>query len=184
MHSDLLETYIDLIKQASSDFPLLDLACGSGRNGLYLAEQEVPVVFADIKEDTLTQVQQSLELLNNRTVLNKSASCTWQVDFEKENTQPLKDKSYGGIIVYRYLHRPLMAAIKQAIMAGGFIIYETFTEQQAEFGRPKNPNFLLKSKELNACFEGWHIHHSFEGVVTSPLTGNKQAIAQIVAQKP
>lgn len=182
MYSVLLEQHLDVIRQANNDYPVLDLACGTGRNGLFLVEQGIPVVFSDVNSDVLKEIQQKLALLpNNENVNNKS--CTWQIDFEQKNSLPLNNKQYRGIIVYRYLHRPLMTAIKQAIMPGGFIIYETFIEQQAEFGRPKNPAFLLKSKELNTYFNNWHIHHSFEGIITSPLSGNKQAIAQIVAQK-
>ena len=79
----------------------------------------------------------------------------------------------------------LFEQLKASIKPGGIIIYETFTEQQAQFGRPKNPDFLLKPKELVELFSDWNILHSFEGI--KPLLNDdetKQAIAQIVAVKP
>ena len=102
-----------------------------------------------------------------------------------ENTKPLHEKHFAAVMVFRYLHRPLFEQIKAAIVPGGMIIYETFTEQQAQFGRPKNPDFLLKPTELEGLFADWRILHSFEGVVnTSQHNNTQQAIAQIVAIKP
>ena len=43
----LLVDHLDLLTGSDCSLPVLDLACGSGRNGLLLARQGVPVVFAD-----------------------------------------------------------------------------------------------------------------------------------------
>lgn len=74
--------------------------------------------------------------------------------------------------------------IKQATISGGIVVYETFTVDQAQFGRPKNPDFLLKHGELAELFADWQILHSFEGIVDANNDAGKQAIAQIVARKP
>jgi len=185
-HSPLIEKYLTQLKllTAATQLPVLDLACGRGRNGLYLVENKIPVTFADLRDDVLEQVKASLSSFpdqNQAQILGRY----WQVDFEKVNTAPLKDKSFAAVMVFRYLHRPLFEQIKAAVKPGGLIIYETFTEQQAQFGRPKNPNFLLKPTELNELFNDWQILYSFEGVISSPSSSEaKQAIAQIVARKP
>lgn len=183
-HSLLIEQYLTRLQCLTTDkhTSVLDLACGNGRNGLYLVENNIPITFADVKREALEQVKQSLSYLSADT--QKLAQC-WQVDFEQEIVTPLQGKSFAAVIVFRYLHRPLFEPIKAAIKPGGMIIYETFTEQQTQFGRPKNPDFLLKSAELFELFSGWKILHSFEGVVnTSANDETKQAIAQIVAIKP
>lgn len=183
-HSPLLDEYLSLLQRTTADkqVPILDLACGSGRNGLYLIENNIPVTFADVNGAALEQVQQSLSCLSNDS---QKLAQYWQVDFEQAGSAPLPALSFAGVMVFRYLHRPLFEQIKAAIKPGGIIIYETFTEQQAQFGRPKNPDFLLKSAELLEMFVGWEILHSFEGVVdTVANDGTKQAIAQIVAAKP
>ena len=87
-------------------------------------------------------------------------------------------------MAFRYLHRPLMPAIRQSLLPGGILLYETFTVDQPAFGRPKNPDYLLRHGELQAYFGDWNILHYFEGVRGKPETGDQQAIAQIVAQKP
>jgi len=191
-HSPLLEKAIPLLHElhkvhdGNTQAPVLDLACGSGRNGLYLLEQNMPVVFADINESALEQVKNTLSSYDNGVT---SLANFWQVDFEQDSldqddTKPLAGKSFSAIMVFRYLHRALFEQIKQAVTAGGYVVYETFTVDQPQFGRPTNPKFLLKHGELAELFSDWQIIHSFEGVVDANNESGKQAIAQIIARKP
>jgi len=183
-HSPLIEKYLAQLQclAANKQASVLDLSCGGGRNGLYLVNNNISVTFADVNTEVLEQVQQSLSCANFE---KKSLAQYWHVDFEQAGATPLQGKYFAGVMVFRYLHRPLFEQIKAAIKPGGLIIYETFTEQQAQFGRPKNPDFLLKTNELLERFSGWQILHSFEGAVNNSVGGEtKQAIAQIVAIKP
>jgi hypothetical protein len=59
---------------------------------------------------------------------------------------------YDGIVVTNYLHRPLLPAIAEALAAGGVLIYETFARGNERFGRPHNPDFLLRPSELLDAF--------------------------------
>ncbi|WP_236559675.1 class I SAM-dependent methyltransferase [Colwellia sp. 20A7] len=188
-HSSLIDKYLlsSQLLTFDSKAQVLDLACGEGRNGLHVFENDINVVFADINGESLKKVEQSVIRLQ----LNKQKLAQyWQVDFEQDhfdqgNDKPLKADTFAAIMVFRYLHRPLMTQIKAAIKPGGMIIYETFTEEQAKLGRPKNPNFLLKPNELLEIFADWKILHSFEGKASSAQDSHmKQAIAQIVAIKP
>jgi len=181
-YSPLISKYIKQLTSLNTNkqAPVLDLACGSGRNGLYLLENGIPVTFADVNTAVLAQVQQHACAVNNLQQAD-----FWSIDFEQKGETPLAGKSFAAIMVFRYLHRPLFEQIKQVILPNGLIIYETFTEQQAQFGRPKNPDFLLKAGELADIFSDWNILHSFEGVIESAnYSDKKQAIAQIVARKP
>ncbi len=105
--------------------------------------------------------------------------CTWQKDLEVEGTDPLPEDFYGGILVFRYLHRPLMANIRTALKGGGILIYETYTRAQERFGKPFNPNHLLEKGELNGFFQDWRIFHYFEGMEDDP----PRAIEQLVCRK-
>lgn len=181
-HSLLISNYFEHLKSLSTDkhSTVLDLACGSGRNGLYLLENGIAVTFADVNLVAIEQLQQHASVVKNKQHAN-----VWSIDFEQESEAPLAGKSFAAIMVFRYLHRPLFEQIKAAVLPNGLIIYETFTTAQSQFGRPKNPDFLLKSGELLDIFSDWEILHSFEGMVESANDiGSKQAIAQIVARKP
>ncbi|MEY8214173.1 MAG: class I SAM-dependent methyltransferase [Colwellia sp.] len=180
-HSPLLEKAIELLHEANMQAPVLDLACGSGRNGLYLVNQNIPVIFADIKKSALEQVESTV---TRHHCEEKSTANFWKIDFEQADIKPFAGKSFSAIIVFRYLHRPLFEQIKQAVIPGGYVVYETFTVGQPQFGRPKNPNFLLNHGELAELFFDWHIIHSFEGVIDVNNESGKQAIAQVIARKP
>ena len=166
--SPLLQQYSALFK--SSGKPVLDLACGTGRNGLYLHQKQVPTIFADHNAAALSSI------VARPTI--HSEQC-WQVDFEN-GQQQLKPNSYQGMLVFRYLHRPLIDDIKQAVCSGGIVIYETFTIENRQFGRPNRDAFLLQLGELKEMFSDWECLYYFEGIKQDP----DRAIAQIVCKKP
>ena len=186
-HSTLLVTHLETLQKLSKQAPVLDLACGSGRNGLFLSQNNIPVVFADVKESAIEQVKQSLPSttpFDSSVVKGLASAQVWQVDFERETNLALNKKEFAAILVFRYLHRPLFEHIKRSVISGGMVIYETFTVDQPQYGRPKRAEFLLNHGELAKQFSDWKIIHLFEGVVSADNESGQQAIAQIVAIKP
>lgn len=153
--------------------PILDLAGGKGQNGLFLAQKGLSVTLCDFSDDALKHAKISAQRAGTDITI-------WQVDLEKEGINPLDEDTYGGILVFRYLHRPLMPCIKKALKRKGVLMYETFTIEQAQFGKPRNLHFLLKEGELKDWFREWHIIHYFEGILENP----RRALAQIVCRKP
>ena len=170
---EFLLDHLGLLTALDRSLPVLDLACGTGRSGLILAREGIPVVFADSSTTALEIVSQSLED-------DALPGSTWQVDLEQADTSPLSGKCFSAIIGFRYLHRPLFPALMEAIKPGGLVIYETFTIENLRFGRPNNPDFLLKPGELRTIFQDWQIIFHSEGFLPDP----DRAMAQIVARKP
>ena len=171
--SALLVRHITLLKALEISHGVLDLACGSGRNGRYLLSRGLPVVFADIDGEKLAS-------LSAAEVSDPAMVTLWEVDFESKADDPLTGKTFDAIMVFNYLHRALIDRIKQAVRPGGLVFYETFTEQQRRFGRPRNPDFLLKPDELKAWFETWQIIHYEERERANP----QSHVASLVARKP
>jgi len=167
-HAPLLTEFSDLFNAQGK--PILDLACGNGRNGLYLHHLGLPVHFMDANNDALYALQAEQQIAPQHCV---------NIDLET-GEQVLTPNSYQGIMVFRYLHRPLMAQIKAAIEPGGILIYETFTVDNRQFGRPNRDAFLLQPNELKEIFADWECLHYFEGIRRDP----DRAIAQIVCRKP
>jgi len=167
-HSPLLNEFATLFHKQGK--PILDLACGNGRNGLYLHKNGFPVQFLDKNSEAINTIQTS----NNISELQ----CR-NVDLET-GKQVLSRNSYQAILVFRYLHRPLMAQIIDAIEPGGLIFYETFTTENRQFGRPNRDEFLLQPNELKEIFMEWQCLFYFEGIKHNP----DRAIAQIVCRKP
>ena len=132
----------------------LDLACGAGRDLIYLAQQGWQMTGVDWSEDSMARVQQ-LALSQNLTIT------TLLRDLETD-THPLpklQPASFGLICVARYLHRPLFPLIRALLKPGGVIIYQTFMQgcENTAIGRPRNPKFLLAPNELAEQFKGFEL---------------------------
>jgi SAM-dependent methyltransferase len=169
----LLLDQLELLSELDRLLAVLDLACGTGQNGLALAERGVPVVFADRSATALEVVKQRLEKDN-------LPGRIWQVDLEPSGTNPLAGQSFSAIICFRYLHRPLFPALLSAVKPGGLVIYETFTIENRRFGRPDNEKFLLQANELKTIFRSWELIYDFEGTLANP----DRCVAQLVVRKP
>ena len=170
--AQLLLEHLHLLTRDPLPGPILDLACGDGHNGIFLASKNLSVICCDNSAE-------ALERANELAVQKRVTIKTWQVDLEREGVNPLPEDFYGAILVFRYLHRPLIPSIAKALRRGGVLIYETFTTAQPKFGKPHNPNFLLRPKELLGWFKDWTVIHYFEGTKEHP----KRAVAQIVCRK-
>ena len=171
--AQLLVEHSGLFLEETLSGPVLDLACGEAHNSIFLAQKGVQVISCDLSSEAL---ERAGEL---------AAECgaeisVWQVDLEAEGINPLPEHTYGAILVFRYLHRPLIPCIKKALRNGGLLLYETFTVEQPQFGKPRNPNYLLQLGELRHMFADWEVIHYFEGIRENPT----RAVAQLVARKP
>jgi SAM-dependent methyltransferase len=169
----LLRQYAYLFLQQVPSGPVLDLASGDCHNGISLAGRGREVICCDASHA-------SLELARKSAKQAGVEIQTWHLDLEQSGFNPLPANYFAGIIVFRYLHRPLIPSIKKALKNEGILIYETYTIIQPKFGKPRNPDFLLKPGELRNWFGEWKVIHHFEGIEDNP----KRAIAQIVCQKP
>ena len=93
---------------------------------------------------------------------------------------PLPGRTFGGVVVTNYLHRPLLENLVAAVAPGGVLIYETFAEgNEALGGRPRNPDFLLRHGELLDLVRGRLRVVAYEDVVLGEP--NPAAIQRICA---
>jgi tellurite methyltransferase len=168
----LLVRFSSLLLDRALEGPVLDLACGTGENGLLVASMGLPVVLAD-------RSPQALAVARRSAVERGLAAEFWNIDLET-GENPLPEDYYRGILVFHYLHRPLIPAIRRGIREGGILVYQTFTSEQPKYGHPHNPDYLLQSGELAGWFKDWDTIHYFEGLLEDP----RRAIAQLVCRKP
>jgi SAM-dependent methyltransferase len=157
---------VDLIPR---DRLVLDVASGRGRNALFLAAAGWPVHAIDRNAEALAALQDSAQGLDGTV----TTEC---LDLES-GAPSLGSRRYGAVIVFNYLHRPLMPAIVEAVAPGGVLIYQTFTAGQAARGKPQNPAFLLEDGELPTLVTPLEVLRSREGDFDGSL------VASIVAQR-
>lgn len=90
----------------------------------------------------------------------------------------LGDGVFDVVVVFNYLHRPLIPILKKCVKPRGIIVYKTFTVEQLQFGTgPKNPDYLLKPQELGDLFSDFD-----QFVYREECTC--QATASLVARRP
>lgn len=145
---DFVEHYADLCDKKIG----LDVACGSGRDSVYLANKGWSMTSVDHSSSALERLrllaktnQQSID--DRQLCLEQGIQCLSSIK-----------ACYSAIVVVRYLHRPLFEPLKSLIAPKGFIIYQTFLRGSEQFGSPKNPRYLLKQGELAQRFCDFKIH--------------------------
>jgi SAM-dependent methyltransferase len=133
----------------------LDVACGSGRHAIWLAEAGYRTLAVD-RDVT------AIGALRGEAARRGLPLTAEVVDLEGGASFPPPD-SFDVIVAVHYLHRPLVPALVAALRPGGVLVYETFTRAQAARGRPTNPAFLLEPGELVRLVHPLEILASREG---------------------
>jgi tellurite methyltransferase len=163
------------IRKRSASGPVLDVACGRGRHTIALAQDGIPCIALDRKTDFL------VPLAHWGRAQNHPLQCV-QTNLENPYGLPLQSGVFSTILVFRFLYRPLASALMEALAPGGYLIYETFTEAQANC--PKGPNskeFLLGKNELPALFKALTLLEYEEGLLEDSQSPSH--LARFVARK-
>ncbi|MFC2047513.1 class I SAM-dependent methyltransferase [Chloroflexota bacterium] len=148
---------------------VLDIAMGTGRNTIYLAKVGFSVEGVDMSPEA---VNTALELARKAGVSVKAQVANL------EDNYLIKNNAYQVIMCFNYLQRSLISQVKDGLRKGGMVVYETFIVDQAHFGKPKNPDYLLKHNELLNMFRDFRCLRYREGIIEGP-----RAIASMIAQK-
>lgn len=152
---------------------VLDVAMGYGRNAIYLAGLGFQVDGVDISAEAVRYAQGAAR---------KSGVSISVRAVNLEGEYKIEKNGYDGIICFSYLQRSLIPQIKAGLRRGGVVVYETFLVDQAQWGKPKNPDYLLKHNELLEMFRDFRCLRYREGVFENGK--DRRAIASIVAEKP
>ncbi|MHB8653529.1 MAG: class I SAM-dependent methyltransferase [Terriglobia bacterium] len=146
----------------------LDIACGGGRNTVFLARHGLRAIGIDLSRKAL---EQGRELARQRKVI-----VDWvQADLENFTLPP----AAFDVIVCTYFRDPkLYAPIRKSLRPGGLLFYETFSREQLRFNvGPKNPAHVLEPAELLLVFADWRVLFYRERWID-------RGIAALIARKP
>jgi len=154
----------------------LDLAMGDGRNAIYLAARGFDVDGVDADPARVARARGAARRLGTpiRAIIGNVEDGTYIIPLE----------TYHTIVVFNYLHRPLFKDIRDGLVPGGVVVYQTYTTEQARLGKPTNPDYLLRPDELKQQFADWEVLAHRDRVGPSRRGGPERAIAGIVARKP
>ena len=142
---------------------VLDLAAGRGRHSTLFAERGHQVTAVDRDVSGLLH-HPNIERL--------------QADLEDGSPWPLGERRFGAVVVTNYLHRPLMPHLLEAVAPGGVLLDQTFMDGNERFGRPSNPDHLLRDGELLELVRGRFSVIAYEArLISEPAMAMVQRIA-------
>ena len=105
----------------------------------------------------------------NREALERCDGAAEVIEADLEGAPwPLTGRRFDAVVVTNYLWRALMPAIVDSVAVGGLLLYETFARGHERFGKPSNPDFLLRPGELLTLVPGLHVLAFEDGVLDAP----------------
>jgi SAM-dependent methyltransferase len=146
---------------------LLDVACGGGRHAQWARAAGFSVLAVDRDPLALDSMQ--------RTGVEAR-----QEDLE-HGRWSFGHERFDAIVCTNYLFRPRLDLLAGLLAPGGIWVYETFAVGNERYGRPSNPDFLLRPGELAAVAAraGLHLLGYEDGFCASPKPARVQRMAAV-----
>ena len=158
----------------------LDVASGRGRNTLYLAQQGFTVHAIDRDATAL----QTLRLLAQEQRLQNVTTAVVDLEAGPPGNETFPPQHYDVVLVFLYLFRPLIPALKRTLRPGGVLVYETFlVENHLRYNHPRHREFCFASGELRDLVSDLHILHYDEGERPRPDGQPGIFTVRLLAQK-
>ncbi|MCL8207450.1 MAG: class I SAM-dependent methyltransferase [Actinomycetia bacterium] len=144
----------------------LDVAAGTGRHALWLAERGWIVDAVDVSEVALSELGREAEA---RGVPDR-IHIIW-ADLDDWSPPPGR---YRLVVMAFFVDRPLLDRLDLALKPGGFLFCRSFLEHSPLLAH--NPGHAWRPGELGERFAHWRILHLHESA--------KTALVTLWAQKP
>lgn len=152
--------------QALTPGVALDLACGPGRNAIYLAERGWSVTAVDASSIAIDLLRRSNPSIDAHLVNLETGEFI------------IAPESSDLVLSCYYLQRSLIPRMKSALRPGGMLIMVVLL---AGADQPRGTPTRAYPGELRAFFSDWRVLHYREG--DTGESGHRHAVAELVAQK-
>ena len=151
-------------------YEVLDFASGGGRNHAPLLARGARVTAVDRDARALSGLDAGV-----------ASICA---DLE-QGPWPFGAREFAMVVCCNYLFRPRLDLLVSLVASGGALVYETFALGNERFGRPSNPDYLLRAGELlDAAHRGGLAVLAYEhGQVSDPKPAVIQRICAIRARR-
>ncbi len=148
----------------------LDLACGAGRNALWLAANDWDVTAVDGSSAAISLLREQAS--------TQSLTMETQVADLQAGEYQISPASWDLVVIAYYLQRDLFDPAKEGVAPGGLLLAIVHISEPGE--DPKETR--LEPGQLAAYFQDWEILHYYEGKPTDPR--HRRAVAEIIARRP
>ncbi|MBS3815612.1 MAG: methyltransferase domain-containing protein [Hadesarchaea archaeon] len=151
----------------------LVIACGAGRNALFLAENNYEVDAIDYSKEALSIAKERAQ--------NKELEINWILADLSNYVFP--SEAYEVITMMHYKPENNHQEIKNSLKNGGYILQEHHINTQTPMDHgPSNPEFRYDSNELLESYSDFQIFEYEEGIKLNEKR-EKSGICRIVARK-
>ncbi|HEX7235493.1 MAG TPA: methyltransferase domain-containing protein [Gammaproteobacteria bacterium] len=153
----------------------LDVACGAGRNALFLAANGYDVTALDISRVGLDR--------GRRAAAERGLRADWlYADLDEDLESELPSGPFDLIVWVRYVHRTLMPHLIARLATGGALVCEQHLATDEPVAGPTSAQFRLAPGELRRSAQILHIEHHYEGLAVDP-DGRSVALVQLIGTK-
>ena len=149
----------------------LDVACGAGRNAIFLAQAGYRVDAIDISPEGLKLARQEAE--------RQGLGVQW-IEHDLDQPYPF-DTDYDLILVMWFVNLELVARLCDCLAPGGYLICEEHLVNDRDVIGPKNLNFRVAPGALREAVSGLEVMQYEESVEDIP-EGGQVASARVVAK--
>lgn len=166
--SSLVKRFAPTIIGAASGYPIIDVACGSGRNALYIAQFGCTVICLD-RDLTRLKNQLPKRRISKRLTL-------LEMDLLAD-LWPFGPHTIGGIVLVDFLDRSLSALFEKSLIPGGYVLVQTIS------GRGGNYLELPRAGELKIAFEKSFDFCIYREVKASPRASNAVTVRMLARRR-
>ena len=147
----------------------LDVACGTGRNALLLAEHGYQVDAIDVSEEALRQADELAQ--------KQGLQVHWiRADLDSEL---FPAGVYQAVTCSFYFNRSFIPRLKQAVAEGGYLLFEQHLRTSLPVAGPRNQEWRLEPNELLRLFHDFRIVYYEEGATTESHRGEERTLAVV-----
>ena len=175
--SALLADWIGRIDVTRASPRALDIACGAGRNALFLARHGWHVDAVDISPVALERLRAAAE------TEDLSIACL-ELDLEPAAAalDGFRGQPYDLAVLMRYTDTTLLEMLPRAVAPGGYLLAEMHMKTGKKVAGPRSPRFRVAAGALRQAGAALDLPHYHEGLVTDP-DGRTVALAQLVGRR-
>ena len=138
----------DWLKPPRPEARALDLACGPGRNSVWLAEHGWTVDAWDLSDVAL-----AILVYEREDRASRGFPLPIEVrEIDLDNAE-IPAETYDLVLNMLFLDRRLWPGLAAALRPGGLLAFETFVDLPGGRGSEVSPEHLLQSGELRTAFE-------------------------------
>jgi SAM-dependent methyltransferase len=166
----LLADWLDRLPRGRA----LDVACGAGRNALFLAASGYEVDAVDISSAGLDR--------GNATAAERGVAVGWHCADLEEQPDALPRGPYNLVVWVRYVNAGLWPAVVSRLAPGAHMLVEQHLVTSADVVGPTSAAFRLAPGELARAAADLAVVYEHEGLLVDP-DGRTAAVAQLIARR-